>query len=58
MPFFIILISIPSTKVAFFKSNKLAKRVKECGERMKKETNRTKEDAPKISVKKTTSPEF
>jgi hypothetical protein len=33
MPFFIILTSIPSTKVVFFKSNKFARRVKECGER-------------------------
>jgi hypothetical protein len=52
MPFFIILTSIPSTKVAVFKSSKLAKRVKK-RERIKKEINRTKEDAAKISVTKT-----
>jgi hypothetical protein len=31
MPFFIILTSIPSTKVVFFKSNRLAKRDKKRG---------------------------
>jgi hypothetical protein len=52
MPFFIILTFIPSTKVMFFKSNRLTKRVKERGERKKKETNGIK-DAAKISVTKT-----
>jgi hypothetical protein len=36
MAFFIILTSIPSTKVVFIKSNRLAKRVKKMGERNKK----------------------
>jgi hypothetical protein len=51
MPFFIILTSIPSIKVAFFKSNKLAKRVKKMGEGIKKETHRIK-DAARISMTK------
>jgi hypothetical protein len=51
MPFFIILTSIPSIKVVFFKSNRLTKRVKKKGERMKKEAHGIK-DAAKISVPK------
>jgi hypothetical protein len=51
IPFFIILTSIPSTKVVFFKSNRFAKRVKKRGERIKKETHRIK-DAAKISATK------
>jgi hypothetical protein len=52
MAFFITLTSIPSTKVVFIKSNRLAKRVKKNGGKKQKETNRIK-DAVKISVKKT-----
>jgi hypothetical protein len=36
MPFFIILTSIPSTKVVFFKSNRLTKKVKKGGKGDKK----------------------
>jgi hypothetical protein len=53
MPLFNILTSIISTKVVFFKSNRLAKRVKKRGEKDIKETNRIKETAAKISVTKT-----
>jgi hypothetical protein len=36
MPFFIILTAIPSTKVVFFKSKKLAKSVKNRGSKDKR----------------------
>jgi hypothetical protein len=53
MSFFIILTSIPLTKVAFFVSNKLANRTAKRGKWIKKETvriNVIKKDVTRVAV--------
>jgi hypothetical protein len=53
MPFFIILTSIPSTKVAFSRVISLQRGSKNGGKRINEETKMKKKDAAKISETKT-----